>query len=132
MSRKPTSYTAAPGKPFAVAGAVEVDKPFEGCFRFKLRSGGVYGGVRIIYGPPLDPVTGEEMDRSWRWYALHNGEPIDFERVWPQCAGDPISQSEYDHYCARQNWAREHANDSAYANPMRRINLLDPANPLPF
>jgi hypothetical protein len=116
----------------AVAGATDVTKPVEGYFRFKLRSGGVYGGVRIFYGPPLDPVTGEELDRSWRWQALFNDEPIDFDTVWPGCTGQPLSEAEYRTYCARQRWAREHAGQSAYADPKRRLDLLNTQNPLPF
>ena len=88
-------------------------------------------GVELRFGPPLDPVTGEELDRGWRWMAFVNGEPIAFERVWPMCAGDPITEDEYRRYCARKAWAQEHAPESAYATG-RRINRLDPNHPLPF
>lgn len=118
--------------PQAVAGAVDVSRPEEGCFRFRLRSGSVFGGVRIWYGAPLDPVTGEELDRSWRWQAQFNGEPIDFERVWPACAAERISEGEYHRFCRRQAWAREHAPRSAYADPKKRNDLLSPDTPLPF
>lgn len=115
-----------------VAGAVDVTKPVEGYFRHKLRSGGVYGGIRIWYGAPLDPVTGEELDRSWRWQAQFNGMLVEFDQVWPVCAGDPISEAEYQTYCTRQRWAEQNAPASAYADPRKRVDLLSTANPLPF
>lgn len=115
-----------------VEGAVDVTKPTEGFYRFKARSGAVYGGMHIFYGPPRDPITGEEMDRSWRWQAEFNGEPFDFDRAWPVCAGNPITEVEYRTYCARQEWARQHAPDSAYAETGKRLDPLSTANPLPF
>jgi hypothetical protein len=95
MRNEATPYADQAVRPVAVAGAVDVTRPAEGYYRFRLRSGSVFGGVRIWYGAPLDPVTGEELDRSWRWQALFNGEPIDLDRVWPTCAGDPITEDEY-------------------------------------
>lgn len=112
--------------------AIDVTEPEPGFFRMKLRGGGVLVGIRIWHGAPRDPVTGDEMDRSWRWQAECNGEPIDFERVWPQCAGDPITEAEYRAYSQRQRWAREKAPKSAYADPGRRLDLLSASNPLPF
>lgn len=110
----------------------DVSIPREGWFRHKLSGGSVYGGVRIWYGAPLDPVTGEELDRSWRWQAMFDGEPIDFDRVWPACIGDPITEDEYLNYVRRREWARQHAPDSAYAERGRRIDFLSLSNPLPF
>lgn len=111
---------------------LDVSKPAEGWFRFRFGGGTVYGGVRIWYGPPHDPVTGEELDRSWRWQAAFNGESVDFDRVWPTCAGDPISEQEYRRYCARVEWARRQAPDSAFAERGRKIDLLSINEPLPF
>lgn len=123
MSRDGTLYVSMGGGAAAAAGQ-DVSRPAEGCFRFKLRSGGVYGGVRIYFGPPVDPVTGEELDRSWRWQAEYNGEPIDFDRVWPACAGDPIDQQEYAYLTSLQAWAKEHAPTSPEANPHKAVNWL--------
>lgn len=117
--------------PVAYSGQ-DISTPTAGFFRHRLRSGSVDVGVRIWNGPPADPVTGELLDRSWRWQALVNGEPIDFDRVWPGCAGDPITEAEYRRFCARQDWARKQAPDSAYAQPSRKIDLLSPTHPLPF
>jgi hypothetical protein len=112
------------GAVISAPGAVDATTPVAGFFRMKLRGGGVLVGIRIWHGAPCDPVTGEEMDRSWRWQAECNGEPIDFDRVWPQCAGDPITEAEYRAYAQRQTWAREKAPETAFADPQRRHDPL--------
>ena len=114
------------------APGIDVTTPREGYFRFRLVSGGVRGGVRIWYGPPHDPLTGEVMDRSWRWQAEFDGEYVEFDRVWPTCTGDPITEREYLQYVQRAAWARQNAPRSAYANRTRRIDPLSPDTPLPF
>lgn len=115
-----------------LAEGFDADTPVAGWYRTKLRSGGVYVGVRVWHGAPLDPVTGEEMDRSHRWQAYVNGSYIDLPRVWPGCADEPISEADYRHYCRLQQWGEQHAPDSALADPTRRIDLLSPQTPLPF
>lgn len=132
MRNDAVPYVEQPVRPVAVAGAVDVTRPAEGYYRFRLRSGSVFGGVRIWYGAPLDPVTGEELDRSWRWQAQFNGELIDLDRVWPTCAGDPITEDEYRTYCARQSWAAQNAPRSAYADPRKRIDPLSISDPQLF
>lgn len=109
-----------------------VDEPIEGYYRHRLRSDGVRGAVRIWYGPPLDPVTGEELDRSWRWQATMNGEPIDFDRCWPACASDPLSAEEYNYLIQRNDWAKRHAPESGYADARKKHDLFDINSPLPF
>lgn len=99
------------------------DEPVEGYYRMRLRFGGVQVGIRIWYGPPLDPVTGEEMDRGWRWQATANGHPADLERVWPRCAGDPVDQAEHDYLVSLQRWGEQHAPESAIADPTQRVDL---------
>lgn len=106
------------------AQGFDPDTPIAGYYRTRLRSGGVYCGVRIWHGAPLDPVTGEELDRSPRWQALVNGEPVLIERVWPRCAADRISEADYRHYCRTQDWAREHAPDTGLADPTKRLDPL--------
>lgn len=104
--------------------------PIAGCYRTKLKSGGHPVGVRIWFGPPKDPVTGEVMDRSWRWQAEANGRYIDLERVWPVCAKEPISREEHDYLAGLQSWGEQHAPDSPQANPNKAINLLDAPIPI--
>lgn len=124
MTRARRVYGEESSRPVQVAGAVDVTEPKAGFYRFRLRSGAVWGAVRIWHGPPLDPVTGEELDRSWRWQAEFNGEPIAFDTVWPVCAGDPVDEAHYRRCAARQDWARTHAPESAYADPARKRDPL--------
>lgn len=124
MTRKPLSYADA-AQPVRSFEGFDVEKPIEGYYRMKLVSGGVYGVVRVWYGAPLDPITGEEMDRSWRWQAAWNGELIDFERAWPACAKLPATEADYRVAIRRQEWARQHAPTSGYADGRTRHNPLD-------
>lgn len=119
-------------RPVHVAGAQDVSKPVAGFFRHKLRSRGIVGGVRIWFGAPLDPVTGEELDRSHRWQAEFDGEYVEFDDVWPGCTGEPISEADYRALVNRRTWARKNAPNSAFANPKRKYDPLSSQEPLPF
>lgn len=111
--RDRTAYAdMAARQPAPARAGQDISQPVAGFFRFKLGGGSVAGGVRIWFGPPHDPVTGEELDRSWRWQAHFNGEPVDFDRVWPSCTGEPITQIDYSRLCARTEWARRIAADT--------------------
>ena len=133
MARSRTAYAdMASERPRKAFAGQDVTTPAEGYFRFRLVSGSVIGGVKIWFGPPHDPVTGEVLDRSWRWQALFDGEPVDFDRVWPACIGRPISEDEYRALVARREWARQHAPESAYAEVGKRRDLLSAQEPLPF
>lgn len=122
MSRAYVDYTA---RTEAVDGFVgySVEVPTAGYYRTRLRSGGVYVGVRIWYGQPLDPETGGEMDRSLRWQAMCNGRYIDLDRVWPKCGREPIDEAEYRYLARLQAWGEENAPDSPQANPYKAIDL---------
>ena len=132
MSRAQRTYADRHHGPVVVAGAVDISEPVAGYYRGKLRSNGIVGGIKLSYGPPLDPVTGEQLDRSWRWQALFNGDPVEFDDVWPKCAGDRISADDYRTYVKRQRWAQVHAPQSAYADPRKRHDPLSLHSPLPF
>lgn len=130
MSRDATPYNT-PREWTAPEGyGVRVDQPVAGFYRTRLRSGAHPVGIRIWFGPPHDPDTGEEMDRSHRWQAHANGHYIEFDRVWPGCAGDPIDQAEYDYLSSLQAWGEQHAPSGPQANPHKPIDLL--TAPLPF
>ena len=136
-ARPQVSRDAAPyaqmGASQAHYAGQDVSKPVAGFFRHRLRSGSIMVGIRIHYGPPLDPVTGEVLDRSWRWMADVNGEPFaDFDWVWPGCTGQPISEAEYGAYCRRKKWAEQNAPDSAYAQQGKRWDPLSASELLPF
>ena len=126
------SYSEASRLPSTPAVGADVSEPVAGYFRHRLRSGSVVGGVRIWHGPPLDPTTGEEMDRGWRWQALFDDEPVEFDQVWPGCTGSPITEAEYRSLCARREWARKNAPDSAYAKVGKRRDPLSSTELLPF
>lgn len=131
--RDRTAYAdMSAARPRKVFTGQDVTTPTAGYFRFKMGANTVQGGVRIWFGPPHDPVTGEELDRSWRWQAMFDGEPVDFDRVWPACVRKPISEADYRAYVNRRQWARENAPGSAYAERGRKIDLLSIENPLPF
>lgn len=106
------------------------DTPITGYYRMRMRSGGVFVGVRIWFGAPLDPIDGTELDRSHRWQAMANDRPIDLARVWPKCAADSVDAAEYAHLAKLQSWGEAHAPDSPQANPNKPINFL--TAPLPF
>ena len=123
MSRQHVNYSERRSSDRAYVG-FDADRPVAGFYRMRLRSGAALCGIRIWFGAPLDPVTGDELDRSHRWQAHANGEYIDLERVWPQCAREPIDQDEYRHLCRVQEWAREHVPESALADPRRKADPL--------
>jgi hypothetical protein len=130
MSRAHRVYSAS-HEPRTFTG-IDVSTPVAGYYRARLRSGGVWVGVHLYFGPPLDPVTGEELDRSHRWMARANGEPIAFLDVWPMCAASPIPEREYQRLTRQQAWAQQHAPDSAHADPRRRRDPLSTSEILPF
>jgi hypothetical protein len=111
----------------------DVSQPVAGFFRHRLARGTVVCGVEIRFGAPLDPVTGEELDRTPRWMAFVDGEYFDdWNRIWPACTGSPITEAEYRALIARREWARQHAPESAYAEVGRRVDPLSRATPLQF
>lgn len=132
MSRVARTYGERNHRRIVVAGAIAADTPVEGFYRFRMGADTVRGAVRIWFGPPHDPVTGEELDRSWRWQAEFDGEPVDFDRVWPACAKERLTEAEYEARVNRRAWARKHAPDSAYAERGRKLDPLSRNTPLPF
>lgn len=132
VTRDGSSYAGQAVRAVAVQGAIDITKPVAGYYRHKLRSRGVIGGVRIWFGAPHDPVTGELLDRSPRWQAELDGEYVEFDDVWPECAKTAISERDYRELVARREWAKRNAPNSAFANPKRRYDPLSTAEPLPF
>ncbi len=128
MSRAATSrrarMLAAVDRPVRPGPTYSAETPTAGYYRSKLVKGGVAVGVRIWFGPPLDPVTGEEMDRSHRWQAQVNGECVDIDRVWPFGIGERIDQREYDYLRRLAEWAAGELPDSPLANPRKPVDLL--------
>lgn len=127
-SRDRLDYTAGVAQ---VAGqGSDPDTPVAGWYKMRLRSNGVYVGIRIWWGQPLDPIDGSVLDRSFRWNATANGGAIDLERVWPRCAGDPTTEAEAAYLATLQAWGEQNAPDSPQANPHKPVDFL--TAPLPF
>lgn len=93
------------------------DTPAEGYYRMRLVRGGPLVGIKIWYGPPLDPSTLDVMDRGFCWNALANGDWIDVDRVWPACANEMIDEAEYRYLAA----LTQHAKQTDGANPMANV-----------
>lgn len=128
MSRPAVNYSDRTA--YAPAVGYSAETPTAGWYAFRLVAGGHKVAVRIWHGAPLDPVTGEELDRGWRWQAQADGKPIDLDRVWPGCAREPITATEAAYLTEIAAWARENAPESAAANPRKKIDLL--SEPMPF
>lgn len=121
------------------------DAPVAGFYQL-LRTGRPPQPVCIFFSLPVDPDTGERMDRRARWHMIVNGQPaimVEEERVefadppqvmwndvWPYCRDTPIPKSEYLYLVARIEHARAHDADDAFATPTRRINLDKVSMPL--
>lgn len=124
MTRDATPYATRRSWVPPEGYGVDAENPTEGYYRTRLRMGGIQVGIRIFYGPPCDPDTGEEMDRSHRWQAHCNGRYIEFDRVWPKCAADPIDADEYEYLSSLQAWGEQHAPSGPQANPHKPIDML--------
>lgn len=133
MSRDRTPYATRREWVAPEGYGIDVGEPVAGFYKVKLSRDTVLRAVRLVYGPPLDPVTGEELDRSWRWMAyLDDGSLANFDTVWPKCAGDPITEQDWKISVARTEWAKVHAPDSAYADSRKKHDLFSKNSPLPF
>lgn len=122
MARATLDY-AARRAPAARAAGFDPDAPVSGFYRHRLRAGAVYVAVRIWFGEPREPWTGEVMDRAPRWNASVNGQWIEVEEVWPVCADAPISAQEAAYLTSLQAWGAEHGH-AAIADPRRRLDPL--------
>lgn len=132
MSRSSRPY--ADGAELArTFSGLDAETPIAGFYRVRMGAGTVAVAIKIWLGPPHDPVTGEVMDRSWRWQAqADDGELLDLDRVWPACAKSPISEIDFRARQGRRRWAQSVAPESAYADRRKRYDPLSTATPLPF
>lgn len=128
MTRAPLTYNER--RDYSPSTGFAVETPTAGHYRYKLVAGGHPVAICIWHGAPLDPVTGEELDRSHRWQATANGDPIDLDRCWPACGREPISPQEADYLTKLSRWARENAPDSPAADPRKKIDLITAPLPL--
>lgn len=101
------------------------------------RRGHVALPVRVWFGPSIDPGTGLEDDRSWRWHVTIAGDSlIEDERdpgfvpiarlddVWPRCRREETTISETAYRQARVAYARATDPDDPFGHPQGRLDLL--------
>ncbi len=99
------------------------DRPVAGFYQMRLVRGGPLVPVRIWFGEPFDPCTGEWCERSHRWRAAIDGEQVSIWRAWPSCSGRPISEGDYRFMRAMSAHARTYEPGLPQANPLKPIDL---------
>jgi len=100
--------------------AFDPDVPVRGVYRTRFVKDGPPVALLIWFGPPLDPETGEPMDRASKWFArINGGEVVEASRFWPGCARDPISFAQYRHIVDR---SRTLDPGDPYFDPYRPID----------
>jgi hypothetical protein len=100
---------------------IDADTPIAGYYAMKFNRYGVLCAVRIWHGPPLEPWTGEEMDRAPRWNAQVNGKWADIGTVWPMCAGEPISEERARELIGLAKWGEKNGH-AAIADPRKPLS----------
>ena len=114
------------------------DPLIEGYYLLSLaRAGRVSIPVRVWFGPPRDPETLEELDRSHRWqiqvgFRLLEDEPLviggirisDITDVWPRVARDPIDEVDWRYRLARAEWAVDHDENDPFSQLGGRIDPM--------
>lgn len=67
--------------------------------------------IQIRYGPPLDPIDGEPMDRGPRWEYAVNGRVVEVLREPMPCwsTGKPITEAYARYLLADRDWLKQHA-----------------------
>lgn len=99
-------------------------QPIAGFYKSKLVRGGPWVAVRIWFGPPADPITGEELDRSHRWQAEIDGKLArQVWDAWPYCAGQPIDEAEYRYLTAMKRHAVTYEPEMPEASPRRPVDF---------
>lgn len=99
------------------------DIPREGFYRMRRVRNGPFVAVRIWFGQPYDPATGEYCDRSYCWRAAIDGVQVGIWDVWPACSGRPICEGDYRFMRAMSTHAKAHEPGMPQANPFKPINL---------
>lgn len=98
--------------------------------------------IRIWFGPPADPLTGEPMDRSPRWHfeiggklygsddpPMLGGRAVDedgLDRMWPKSSRWPSDAEEYAYLVSRREWARENDEDDPHGGDIKVCPLTAP------
>ena len=107
-----------------------VDDLQPGTYKLRLVKGGPFVAAELCYGPPCDPITGEELDRSWRWSVLLNGESytpddprLSDDMVWRVAASRMTTRADHNHMVRVARWCGGSAPGLPEANPRRSVDL---------
>lgn len=106
-----------------------VDGLEEGCFLVRRdRQQRVPVPVRLWFGAPRDPETGEELDRAPRWHVevggiLWDGQPLDvrgftvetLDQIWPIARREPTTLADYAFRVDAAEWAEQFAPHEPHA-----------------
>lgn len=100
-------------------------------YAVKLHKDGVNVGLCLEFGPPRDPETGDELDRSWLWRAFRDGAPepiencvIEFDSDGePVVKGEPVDELEYERLVQDRAWARKYTPNDPAANPRKAVDI---------
>jgi hypothetical protein len=114
---------------------VELNKPVAGYYKRRFVRNGPWVPVRFWKGAPLDPVTGEELERGHRWQCSVDGRHVTDEtevlEQWLGCAGHKITLDEFK-LMRRKTAAALYDNPTApEANPGRAVDVRRLAPILP-
>lgn len=102
-------------------------------YAVKLVKNGPRVPVTVWFGNPLDPVTGEEMERAHRWCATRAGKfyddiyavIVEFDGLTgqPIVKGERITKAEHDHLLSVIRWAEKHDPSAPEASLRKPIDL---------
>ena len=119
------------GDPFQyVRGTTTTKNP--AYFAVRLCKGGPRIALKIYYGPPSDPLTGEPLDRSPRWQVWLSGElqenHADFIVHFqpdgsPVVVGEEISAEEHEYLLQLRSYAVEYDATMPESDPKKPVNL---------
>lgn len=104
--------------------------PSPGLFKLQLVRGGPYVAARINHAPTRDPLTNEQLDRSWYFEAEIDGASVDEISPSPSATvwqiwefGVRINDAEHRYLIELASYARQHAPHEPIATPYEPIDL---------
>lgn len=131
----PTPYlqssTAALQERKFLGNGPDVSKPEVGFYKARMIKAGAWCAARIWLEPPIDPVTGDMLDRPPMMLAELDGKEISAHDLWMRVAGRNITEAEYRYLAAARRWAETYAPDDPRADPRKAVDLRATAPILP-
>lgn len=103
----------------------QTDKIEAGFYETRVVKGGPPVGVRIAFMPPDDPITGEPLDRSYRWRCWVGDKEIDDQgRIHDMAmTARPVDEHRYQYLISVHEWEVEHRPDLPFASPRQAVDL---------